>query len=99
LTMTIGMGEITKENWKEFAIRLQIYERLFGSFLMDKDGNSVMTPELVFKHIGLRTNVFPKETKAKWLSRVWKNYERDFDNVLKDVEKLTENDAVMLSKK
>lgn len=62
LSMSIGMGEITKKNWKEFFIRVAAYEAVEGASL-HKPGASYpaiprpITKEDVVNHIGLATNV------------------------------------------
>ena len=59
---SIGMGEITKKNWKEFFIRVALYEAVEGASL-HKTGASYpaiprpITKEDVVNHIGLATNV------------------------------------------
>ena len=59
---SIGMGEITKKNWKEFFIRVAAYEAVEGVSL-HKTGASYpaiprpITKEDVVNHIGLATNV------------------------------------------
>ena len=59
---SIGMGEITKKNWKEFFIRVAAYEAVEGASL-HKTGASYpaiprpITKEDVVNHIGLATNV------------------------------------------
>lgn len=63
--LVTGINEITDKNWPEFYARLNIYERLFGSYLRDKDGNEVVfTPQDIRDHIGLRTNVNPLSKTA-----------------------------------
>lgn len=73
-TMPLGIGSITEENAAEFYARLAYYELLFGAFVTRWDGETSIpepiTPEDVRLHIGLRTNVFPKETERRWLVRM-----------------------------
>jgi hypothetical protein len=59
-TMAVGIGEITSENVCEFYTRLKLWD-LSRGFAED-------TPsfEDVKKHIGLKTNVFPKTTDIKF---------------------------------
>lgn len=74
-TMLVGIGEITGETAGEFYARLHTWEVLHGSFVQAEDEvtgqrtDTPITPEQVRDHIGLRTNVFPMETRAKWLKR------------------------------
>lgn len=85
-TMAVGIGNLNAANLPEFWARLSTYESLVGTFLRafptieksdgtveDVDGPSVPRPitfdELKLR-VGLTTNVFPMETRAKWLKRV-----------------------------
>ena len=62
-TMTIGMGEITKQNAPEFFRRIAVIQKLYGPALTYRDpldGKSVevfITFEDIKNHIGLKTNV------------------------------------------
>ena len=56
-TLSIAMGKITKENWKEFYTRCHMIETIHGAWLRDKKGPRPITPDDVKSHIGLRTNV------------------------------------------
>jgi hypothetical protein len=57
-TMGTGIGTITEANWPEFYARVHVA------------GYFDVTPEQVRRYIGLKTNVFPVESRAKWLKRV-----------------------------
>lgn len=85
-TMSVGMGRITEENAAQFYARLAIIEKLHGPFMqrVEPDGNGghkvtprFFTPEEVWAHVGLWTNVFPMETDAKWRKRQVESAERD----------------------
>ena len=62
-TMTVGMGEITKQNAPEFFRRIAIIQKIFGpatSYRDPLDGSLVdiyLTQEDINNHIGLKTNV------------------------------------------
>ena len=77
--MSIGMGEITKKNWKEFFIRVAAYEAVEGVSLhgFDEEGKKQfprpITKEDVVNHIGLATNVFPKISANEFQKRLAKN--------------------------
>jgi hypothetical protein len=77
-TMSVGMGSITSKNWREFFLRLDIIQRESGyALLIDGKGEPIyLTPDDVFAHVGLTTNV-ANETNAKWFSRYVKNRIRD----------------------
>ena len=62
LTMTIGMGSITKKNWREFAARAVLTEAVWptGSTRGEVERS-------VREHVGLSTNVFPKKTRSKFM--------------------------------
>jgi len=59
-TMMAGIGTLTREDLPEFMARLDV----------SKYWTTPPTMEQVLPYVGLRTNVFPKETRAKWLKRV-----------------------------
>ena len=62
-TMAVGIGEITEDNFLEFWQRLNVFELIHDL--------TPLTPlDHVVAMIGLRTNVFPTKTRAKWLKRV-----------------------------
>jgi hypothetical protein len=73
VTMAVGMGTITEDNWKRFAVRLDILQSLFGRHGHVPDGNGGIRPidhREVKGHIGLKTNVSP-ETDAAWRKRTF----------------------------
>jgi hypothetical protein len=67
----IKMGSITEANWKEFWVRLRIYEQAFGSFY---EGYRI-TPRAIRGLVGLTANVNTKprevfmEDVSGWLER------------------------------
>jgi hypothetical protein len=61
-TMLTGIGTLTLEDLPEFMARLDV-----AGFWGNGYGATI---EDVLPYVGLRTNVFPKETRAKWLKRV-----------------------------
>ena len=67
-TIAVGMGEITEKNWREFLSRLNCWEMVHG-FNRTK-------PETVRDHIGLRTNVFPKESRTKFALKILAQLEK-----------------------
>jgi hypothetical protein len=78
-TMTVGMGEITEETAPEFYARLSMYEHLFRPFLMKVDDDGTIVPRFITLdevkgHIGLRTNVFPMQTRGKWVAHMGKRF-------------------------
>ena len=62
-TMAVGIGEITAENAVEFWTRSMIFSLLTES--------PRLSYELILEHVGLRTNVFPKESDTKWPKRIF----------------------------
>jgi hypothetical protein len=68
-TMNVGLGSITDENAGEFYARLTILDKLMGPFITDDNYKSLLTPEVVIRHIGLKTNV-AKESRPAWTKRV-----------------------------
>lgn len=69
-TITVGMGFIEEKNLDEFAYRLFFYEQAFGASLYREGKDRFITYEEIKAHIGLRTNVYPTETRAKWEKRM-----------------------------
>lgn len=61
MTMSVGIGEITEKTAGEFFARTTVVAHLH-----DLDPVSMRD---VIGHIGLKTNVFPMETRAQWLKR------------------------------
>ena len=59
------LGDITEDNWAEWYARYVIWNRVlcFDNNLEAKDFH---------RRIGLTTNVFPAESKSKWLNGVIK---------------------------
>lgn len=70
LTMTIGIGQITEKNYKEFLKRIALYEKLNGNFFR----NRPYSLEDIERNIGLRTNV-SNEPFGKWIKRIYDNWE------------------------
>jgi hypothetical protein len=74
-TMATGIGVLNDATIPEFAARCALLQMMDGNFLheWDDDGNYVGTTPLTLEHIaahkGLSTNVFPYETRAKWVAR------------------------------
>jgi hypothetical protein len=60
-TMFTGIGKITEKNVAEFHARLVVGRYWQGEPLPYAE---------VRRYIGLSTNVFPEETRAKWLKRI-----------------------------
>jgi hypothetical protein len=68
-TMNVGIGSINDENAGEFYARLTILDKLMGPFIIDDNNKSLLTPEVIIRHIGLKTNV-AKESRPAWTKRV-----------------------------
>jgi hypothetical protein len=81
LTMSIGMGAITKKNWTEFYARVRAEEKLHGARRSQKlvDGKWVdcpITAQDVKDHIGLSTNV-SRMTEAQWRKSLLERFVRE----------------------
>jgi hypothetical protein len=83
-TITVDLGEITEDNYREFAWRLRLYTATTGNALMfktDAEGNRTgydPTEDEVKAHIGLKCNVCDLTT-AKYMAklrRIWKEREQ-----------------------
>ena len=77
-TMAVGMGEITERNAEQFFRRLRAWELAIGSMLRmpreTADGivmdDYMIEPSDIVAHVGLKTNVFPMETDAKFARKL-----------------------------
>lgn len=65
MCMSVDLGEISNTTWKEFYARANLLQTIDCVPLDQR-----ITPEDVFRHIGLRTNVSTKKADA-WLRRIW----------------------------
>ena len=63
--MTTGIGEITETTWSEWWTRYVYFCRLSGT-----GDRMYLTVQNVRDHIGLKTNVFPLETRNQWIKRM-----------------------------
>ena len=59
------LGDITEDNWAEWYARYVIWNRVL---CFDNE----LTPEDFHRRIGMTTNVFPAESRSKWLNGVIK---------------------------
>ena len=55
------LGNITEDNWAEWYARYVIWNRVL---CFDNE----LTPKDFHRRIGMTTNVFPAETRSKWLN-------------------------------
>ena len=82
LTMSIGMGAITKKNWMEFYGRVRATEALHGAARNQWDEETreftpvFIAPRDVKDHIGLSTNG-GRMTVAKWRKNLLEGFTRD----------------------
>lgn len=82
-TMSIGINEITEENWTECYARLAVWEEIVGAFsaTKDKDGkykSLPFTPEDIFKRIGLYTNA-SRMNRAEWQKNIGRYFAEKAD--------------------
>lgn len=77
--MGIGIGEITKNNWKEVHKRHCLLGGLMGV-------PTKFTEQDIVNHIGLSTNVFPKEPLGKWVRRMMDNIDYLYAEKVKNGE-------------
>ena len=59
------LGDITEDNWYEWYARNYIWNRVLGF-------DNELIPEDFHRRIGMTTNVFPAESRSKWLNGVIK---------------------------
>jgi hypothetical protein len=76
-TIFVGIGEITESSESEFFARVRLWEKVHGaSVVLPVEGSDgefadhFTTPADVRLHRGLKTNVFPADTRAKFLKRL-----------------------------
>jgi hypothetical protein len=87
LTMSVGMGKITQDNWREFWARIYIVDQIYGPFLRHADGSDRrLTPADVRAHIGLEANV-ALESKVTFKTRVINNLRMDAARAVVDEPK------------
>lgn len=67
-----GIGTLTEENWAEYAVRATLLQTspIGHPWLIGSEGPVPVTAEDVKRRIGLTTNVFPEESRAKWVKRI-----------------------------
>jgi hypothetical protein len=98
-TISVGIGEITAANAQEFYARLSTYERTTGAAFLRQpnDDGSVsdyhITPADILAHVGLRTNVFPKESDAKFREKLWRVGREYADRRWQNAQDRTEAEA------
>lgn len=73
-TMGIGIGDWKQADAAEIFSRIKFLEKIYGSFVYrtDEAGNRTdyfFTVEDIQRRIGLKTNVFPKETRSSFIKR------------------------------
>ena len=73
LTLGIGIGEITNKTAHEFYTRMRMHWSVYGYTKAERR----VTWDDIVAHIGLRTNVFPKESNAKWMKKNIRYIERN----------------------
>ena len=74
MTMSVGMGKITEDNWQEFWIRANLVERV--------SGHETLEPGDIHRHVGLACNV-AEESKARFKNRLVKNMRFDATKKIK----------------
>jgi hypothetical protein len=83
--MGLGMGEITKDNWKEFATRLKMWQDVIGPVLCGRKDNRITTAD-VKRNIGLWTNVFPKESLTAFAKKLFWSAKKDIEYEVEETE-------------
>ena len=93
-SMSIGMGSITRTNWREFYLRMLLDP--YSKVNVYKDTGKTAVPEWhrikiedVFNHIGLHTNASSK-TRAQYLKQL---YEREEDGHRSTFRRIEEAEA------
>ncbi|MFJ1700458.1 hypothetical protein ACIOHC_36305 [Streptomyces sp. NPDC088252] len=81
ISASLGMWEITKENWGEFYVRVKIMElKCGGAFFKDSEtGEDVLvTPEMAKEHIGMPVRS-KNEERNEWLLRIFGGKARELE--------------------
>lgn len=74
-TMGVGIGVINDDTLEEWVARVGLYQKLHGALMSRHDEEAdtwvdrPLTREDIEAHKGLKTNVFPMETRASWVKR------------------------------
>jgi hypothetical protein len=69
-TIGTGIGDITEKTAPEFYARIKVREKLFDTMSSVNGEPFFIKPEHVKRFIGLKTNVFPKESVSKFAAKV-----------------------------
>lgn len=100
-TMTVGIPEITEENWKKFYGRMHQLELIRGPNIWrnNEDGTETWTwttPELIRRHIGMGTNAATTEDE-EWSKQLFRLLEERVTNQMRcwdsTVEELSKDPA------
>lgn len=67
--LATGIGTLTEQNVPEYYARIKVLEQLGTHLLSSSEGPYAITVQDVRRRVGLRTNVFPEESRAKWVKR------------------------------
>lgn len=87
MCLHIGIGEITEKNYREYWTRVYAWESALGASIRDGQGNPVpLSLSDVHDYIGLTTNVFPKESEAKFAAKLWRILKGDAERKIRDEE-------------
>ncbi len=81
------LGDITEGNWHEWYARYVIWNRVHCF-----DNN--LEPQDFHRRIGLTTNVFPAETRSKWLNSVIKKQLTQAEETAKYKMKMLEEELL-----
>lgn len=92
LTMALDQGDITEKNWREFAVRLRIYQALFGAYWTVGGKPEFVTDRHVRQMIGLTTNVGNKPF-AGWAKRMMAEAHREITANMKYAEEKATEEA------
>lgn len=77
--MAAKVGRITEDNWSEVFARVEIAQKLFGSFIYIDSEKYNYTPADIKRRIGYSTNV-STETFAKFMKGINELLKRDAVN-------------------
>ena len=72
-TLALGMGEITEKNCEEFYRRMVMHDKMSGTLLQKGGAPAYISFAEIKQHIGLHTNVWPKETDIQFFKKMMKN--------------------------
>lgn len=91
LLMPVGIGEVNPKTIDEIWERIEILQALDGPYLQGGEpGTEWLTKADIERLVGLKTNIFPKESKAAFMRKMEKGA---LERILRDYKHKRKADA------